>query len=163
MGFATQKDLAKALGMKEPSRVGKWEAGMALPRGKLRDKLLTILRIDEAALFGLTATDPQPAATVGDMTPADLEALVARASKRDGEINLEIARLKKEIVDLKASIHPAIWEKWNDPQTSSEMKVLCLFFLTGRKEFAAQLPIKKRADLHMLFRILGISPPNSPT
>ncbi len=157
LGFSTQKELAMALGMKEPSRVGKWEAGMAMPRGRFRDKLLKVLRIEEETLFGLVAAAPEPPQTVADMTPAELEALVARASKRDATINLEIARLKKEL----AAIHPAILEKW--PEASTEMKALCLFFLTGRSEFLGQIPIKTREKLPTLYRILGIEPPKDQT
>lgn len=79
-------------------------------------------------------TDKAIPPTVGEMTPDQLETLVARASKRDGAVNLEIARLKS----LVESVHKDVLEFWSGAE--DEIQSICLYLLTGKAEHLDAVP-----------------------
>jgi transcriptional regulator with XRE-family HTH domain len=118
----------------DQSRVSRWENGHALPDPEFRPSLLKELGLTEAGLFGIDSSHlpASPPKTIADMTPADLEALVARASKRDGTINFELGKARATIKELEDQINllPGdFWTVWK--KVESPLREAFLFFVTG--------------------------------
>jgi transcriptional regulator with XRE-family HTH domain len=156
----SQRKLAEAAKVSEHTIFRAVSKGVR-PRGDNLYKIADALGVTEADLLspppGTRPVVAEPsvtykADTVGEMSPAELEALVSRASKRDSTINMEIARLKKEI----ASIPPVIFEKWAG--ADREIQALGLYFLTGDDQYSDRLSIKSKDQLNALVRILGMKP-----
>lgn len=146
LGYSTQAALAKAIGV-DRTRVAKWEAGNNLPTGELKATLLRLLNTSESELFTIDVPPPASPATIAEMTPAEMEALVARASKRDGSINLELEKLRKREKPIKV-----IADAWES--RTPEIKAACLFFATEDETLVSFLPNEVQEALAAVLRLL---------
>jgi len=101
------KRMRERLGWKQPDlaaeahlsnqMIQKIEQGKTAPSTETLDKLVRALGTHHAELFYDDTLSKEEPSTIADMTPVELEALITKASKRDGSINLEIERLKKRL------------------------------------------------------------------
>lgn len=129
------------------------------PRGDNLYKIANALGVTEADLLrspGDADQPPPPAQTVADMTPAELEALVARASKRDNTINLENERLKAEV----NRIPRVVSQNW--AAASPETKALCIYLLSRDTTFLEHLTADQQAKILAVLRNLGLEIPGAP-
>lgn len=141
----SQEQLGQKIGA-DQSRVSRWEKAHSLPDKEYRKELLRVLGFTEIQLFGI-APPAAPPTTISDMTPTELEALVARASKRDGTINLEVERLRKKLEPIQE-----IADSWKDQPPA--IRAACLFFVTRDKSLVSFLPGKIQLALSGVLRLL---------
>lgn len=122
----TQKEMAHAIGV-SVRFYQDLEASKKQPSLETLQNALDGLDIKYEKFFGIRSK------SVGEMGPHELEEIVARASKRDGTINLELGRLKKENDDLRSrvsSVPSEFWPVWLDKE-NERVRAAFLYFLTG--------------------------------
>jgi transcriptional regulator with XRE-family HTH domain len=161
LGINSQGKLADMLGI-DTARVSNYERGVHLPEGEIKSNLLHALKADES-LFDIPETLATPPQTVGNMTPTELEELVARASKRDGTLNFEIAKLTKRNQELeeKFTLLPEnFWEAW--AAASSHFRALALYFLTGSEQELKKVSRSLWSEVETLRKVLSV-PPHGPS
>lgn len=112
LGFDTQTDLAKAFLAKSNGKkvdrtmISKWESGAQLPKGKNRAKLLEILEVTEASIFG----QDEPVENTSSLIDAKSLDLIRQAA-REGAASYRtiqspttdystLSKPKRELIDL---------------------------------------------------------------
>jgi transcriptional regulator with XRE-family HTH domain len=125
----TQPEMADLVGL-SPRFYQDVEQGRKDPSFQKFQEILGRLKMSYGEFFGEPPSTSH--AKVGEMSAAQLEEIVARASKRDGTINLEVAQLRRENQQLKktiADLGDDFWHVWN--KGKSPLRDAFLFFLTG--------------------------------
>ena len=146
-------ELAEKAGIPYPT-LRDIEAGYNHGREETRAAIAAALGCTMADLY-VDGTRPRSKAhLVAEMTTAELEELVTRASKRDGSINLEIERLKSELADIKKAIPQLIFDIW--PKAPVEVKAFVLYILSGQAEYLKQLSAIQVEKVRTAMRATGM-------
>ncbi len=132
------------------------EKGSSAPSLDTLQKILAGLEMTYEQFFD-HETIPATTSVIIPVSIHELEQIVARASKRDNAINLELERTKRELAEFKEIVPPEIRDNWK--KAPGEVKAICLFAITREKEYLKLFPAAKVLKFLNALRTLGLGLP----
>lgn len=134
--------------------VQKIEQSKTNPSGKTLDKLVKGLKTTHVELFKDEDMPVAPGKMLAELH-VDEFVQVVRANQSKPIDDLEVARIRHELSDIKKTIPREVLVFWTD--APAEVKALCLYALTRRKEYLELLSAQATSKVLNVFRALGLS------